>query len=549
MEPIQSITGNIVDVLKKSIYYGTIHIENGRISSIEKIPLSSGEGRGEVFILPGFIDAHIHIESSMLTPYEFSRIALAHGTVATVSDPHEIANVMGVEGIRYMIRNAEHSPLKFYFGVPSCVPATSFETSGAEITAEDVEALFLEHDLKYLAEVMNYPGVLNRSDLVMDKINIAKKFNKVIDGHAPGLRGDDAANYIAAGISTDHECFTKEEALDKLKHGMKILIREGSAAKNFDALISLADEFPDEVMFCSDDKHPDDLEIGHINDLVKWAFSLGLDKMNVLRCACVNPVLHYGLEVGLLQQGDEADFIVVDNLDQLKVLKTVINGVLVAEDGNVLLPEKTFVPINNFSSQKKNKTDFRVEPRSLKKRVIVALDGQLITEEITVEPKTENGWVVSDPSNDILKIALVNRYNNEIPIIGFIKNFGLKEGAIASSVAHDSHNIIAVGVSDEDICDAVNLIIENKGGLSVATKNEKKILALPVAGLMSTDPWQKVSADYAALDQLAKKLGSKLRAPFMTLSFMALLVIPKFKISDKGLFDVSAFGFTELFID
>ena len=550
MKPIQSITGNIVDVLNKNIYHGTIHIENGRIASIEKTSLSRGEGRGEaVFILPGFIDAHIHIESSMLIPYEFSRIALTHGTVATVSDPHEIANVMGVEGVRYMIRNAEHTPLKFYFGVPSCVPATSFETAGAEITAQDVEALFLEHDLKYLAEMMNYPGVLNRSDLVMDKIDVAKKFNKVIDGHAPGLRGDDAANYIAAGISTDHECITKEEALDKLKHGMKILIREGSAAKNFDALISLVEEFPEEVMFCSDDKHPDDLEIGHINDLVKRAFKLGLDKMNVLRCACVNPVLHYDLEVGLLQSGDEADFIVVDNLDQLHVLKTVINGEIVAEDGSVFLPEKSFAPINNFSSVQKSKKDFRVEPRTMKKRVIVALDGQLITEEITVKPKIENEWVVSDTENDILKIVLVNRYRDETPIIGFIKNFGLREGAIASSVAHDSHNIIAVGVSDQEICDAVNLIIENKGGLSVATKASKNILPLPVAGLMSTDSWQKVSADYARLDRMAKQLGSKLRAPFMTLSFMALLVIPKFKISDKGLFDASAFGFTELFID
>ena len=547
MKPIQSITGNIVDVLNNSIFYGTINIDNGRIVSVEKKTSSIKDG--EHFILPGFVDAHIHIESSMLIPYEFSRIALAHGTVATVSDPHEIANVMGVEGVRYMIRNAEHSPLKFYFGAPSCVPATSFETAGAEITADDIEALFLEHDLKYLAEMMNYPGVLVRSDLVMDKINVAKKFNKVVDGHAPGLRGDDAANYIAAGISTDHECFTKDEALDKLKHGMKILIREGSAAKNFDALVTLIDEFPNDVMLCSDDKHPDDLEIGHINDLVKRAFKLGLNKMNVLRCACVNPVLHYDLETGLLQPGDEADFIVVDNLEKVTVLKTVIDGNVVAENGTVYLPEKTFVAINNFSSNKKLPGDFRVEARTKKKRVIVALDGQLITEEVFAEPKLEDGWAVSDIEQDILKIVLVNRYTNEIPIIGFIKNFGLRTGAIASSVAHDSHNIIAVGVSDAEICEAVNLVIHHKGGLSVVAKDDQKVLPLPVAGLMSTDSWQKVSADYAALDKMAKELGSKLRAPFMTLSFMALLVIPKFKISDKGLFDVSAFGFTELFID
>jgi adenine deaminase len=456
---------------------------------------------------------------------------------------------MGVDGVRYMIANAEHSPLKFYFGAPSCVPATSFETAGAEITAEDIEALFLEHDLKYLAEMMNYPGVLVRSDLVMDKIDVAKKFNKVIDGHAPGLRGEDAAHYIAAGISTDHECFTKEEALDKLKHGMKILIREGSAAKNFDALVSLIDEFPGSVMLCSDDKHPDDLEVGHVNDLVKRGFRLGLNKMNVLRCACVNPVLHYDLEVGLLQEGDEADFIVVDNLDQLTVLKTVIDGEVVAENGKVFLPEMNFEAINNFSSEKKTETDFRVEARSLEKRVIVALDGQLITEEIRVRPKVENGFVLSDPENDILKIVLVNRYSNEPPVIGFIKNFGLKEGAIASSVAHDSHNIIAVGVNDLEICAAVNLVIEHRGGLSAVSKNEKRILPLPVAGLMSTDSWQKVSAEYSQLDRLAKEMGSRLRAPFMTLSFMALLVIPKFKISDKGLFDVGTFGFTDLFVE
>ncbi|MCX6291439.1 MAG: adenine deaminase [Bacteroidetes bacterium] len=545
MKPIQSITGNIADVLNRVIFYGTIHISDGKIKSIEKI---SNERAGEKFILPGFVDSHIHIESSMLLPYEFSRIALVHGTVATVSDPHEIANVMGVDGIRYMIRNAEHSPLKFYFGVPSCVPATSFETAGAEITAEDIEALFIEHDLKYLAEMMNYPGVLQRSSLVMEKIEIAKRLNKVIDGHAPGLRGEDAKNYIAAGISTDHECFTKEEALDKLQHGMKILIREGSAAKNFNALISLVDEFPREIMFCSDDKHPDDLELGHINDLVKRAFRLGLDKMNVLRCACVNPVLHYDLEVGLLQPGDDADFIVVDDLDVLNILQTVIHGEAVAEYGKVFLDEKTFEAINNFSSSPKEVKDFFVKPGSMKKRVMVALDGQLITEELISIPMVENGFAVADIENDILKIAVVNRYTNETPMVGFIKNFGLKEGAIASSVAHDSHNIIVVGVSDDDLCAAVNLVIRHRGGLSAVSKNEKKILPLPVAGLMSTESWKKVSADYSELDKMAKQLGSTLRAPFMTLSFMALLVIPKFKISDKGLFNVDAFGFTELFI-
>lgn len=540
--PIQSISGQIVDVVHKRIFSGTLHLHEGKIERIVE------ENNTEsIFILPGFVDAHIHIESSMLTPYEFSRMALPHGTIATVSDPHEIANVLGMEGILYMLENAKKSPLKFFFGAPSCVPATVFETAGATITAADIEILFRDHELKYLAEMMNYPGVLNRDPIVMEKIAIAQKYHRNVDGHAPGLRSEEAARYIAAGISTDHECFTIQEALDKLHHKMKILIREGSAAKNFNALIPLMDEYADDIMFCSDDKHPDDLELGHINLLVSRAIAAGYNTMNVLRSATLNPVKHYGLEVGLLQTGDPADFIVVDNLKDFNVLKTVIDGTIVSENGKCFLQDEEHPVINNFSCKQQQPADFRVRVEGSKLNVIEALDGQLITLHLETEIKSKDGFVVSDPENDILKIAVVNRYADKAPSVGMIKNFGLKKGAMASSVAHDSHNIIAIGVSDEELCRAVNLLIEHKGGLCAIDGSEELVLPLPIAGLISTLDGPSVSKQYSLLDRKVKSLGSGLRAPYMTLSFMALLVIPEFKISDLGLFDAVNFRFAKIF--
>jgi len=535
------VQGNIVDIQNKRIYKGEIEVVNGKISSVKEVNHNQ-----ENYILPGFIDAHIHIESSMLVPSEFAKIAVKHGTVATVSDPHEIANVLGVKGVEFMIENGKKVPLKFNFGAPSCVPATSFESAGAIIDADDIKLMMENPDIKYLAEMMNYPGVLFDDAEVLAKIQHAKNNNKPIDGHAPGLRGDDATKYIAAGISTDHECFSFDEALEKLQKGMKVIIREGSAAKNFEALIDLLPEHFENMMFCSDDKHPDDLLLGHINQLCERAVAKGIDVFKVLQAACVNPVKHYKLDVGLLEEGDDADFVVVDSLEKFNVLETYINGELVAKNGKSFVKHVDFEVLNNFNTDKKEVTDFRFESSSEKIRVIEALDGELVTNQIEADALIVDGNLVSNTETDILKMTVVNRYQNDAPAIAFIKNFGIKEGAIASSVGHDSHNIIAIGVSDEAICKAVNLIIENSGGVCAVTDTEEKIVSLPVAGIMSDKPAEVIGKAYAELDTMAKEMGSKLRAPYMSLSFMALLVIPALKLSDKGLFDGSTFKFTSL---
>ena len=539
-----NVKGNIIDILNKRIFKGEVCIENGRIAAIKEV-----NHKVENYILPGFVDAHIHIESSMVVPSEFAKIALIHGTVATVSDPHEIANVLGVKGVDFMIENGKKVPLKFNFGAPSCVPATSFESAGAVINADDIKLMMENPDINYLAEMMNYPGVLLDDEEVLQKIEHAKNNNKPIDGHAPGLRGNDVTKYTAAGISTDHECFRYDEALEKLQKGMKILIREGSAAKNFDALIDLLPEHYNNMMFCSDDKHPDDLLLGHINQLCKRAVAKGIDVFKVLQAACVNPVNHYNLEVGLLQQGDAADFILVDNLKEFNVLETYINGELVAKNGKSFVKSVPFEVLNNFNTDIKKVADFRLASLSKKIRVIEALDGELVTNNIEADSLIVDGNLVSNTATDVLKMTVVNRYKNETPSIAFIKNFGIKEGAIASSVGHDSHNIIAIGVSDEAICKAVNLIIENKGGVCAVTKTTEKVVALPVAGIMSDQPAEIIGNAYAALDAMAKEMGSTLRAPYMSLSFMALLVIPSLKLSDKGLFDGNTFKFTSLEIE
>ena len=536
-----NVKGNIVDILNKRIFKGEVCIENGRISAIKEV-----NHKVENYILPGFIDAHIHIESSMVVPSEFAKIALIHGTVATVSDPHEIANVLGVKGVDFMIENGKKVPLKFNFGAPSCVPATSFESAGAFINADDIQKMMANPDIKYLAEMMNYPGVLFDDEEVLQKIEYAKNNNKPIDGHAPGLRGDEVSKYIAAGISTDHECFTYEEALEKLQKGMKILIREGSAAKNFEALIDLLPEHYKNMMFCSDDKHPDDLLIGHINQLCERAVAKGIDVFKVLQVACVNPVNHYNLEVGLLQKGDAADFIVINNLEKFRVLETYIQGELVAKNGKSFVKSVPFEILNNFESEKKKVTDFEFLSSTDKIRVIEALDGELVTNEILANALVADGKIVSNVEDDILKMTVVNRYQNTKPSIAFIKNFGIKNGAIASSVGHDSHNIIAIGTSDELICSAVNLLIQHKGGICALNDTIEKIVALPVAGIMSDQSAEIIGNAYAELDAMAKEMGSSLSAPFMTLSFMALLVIPSLKLSDQGLFDGNSFKFTSL---
>ncbi|POY40050.1 adenine deaminase [Flavobacterium alvei] len=535
------IQGQIVDIENRRIYAGEITVESGKITSII-------EKKHEVqnYIMPGFIDAHIHIESSMLVPSEFAKIAVLHGTVATISDPHEIANVLGSAGVYYMIENSKKAPLKFHFGAPSCVPATTFETAGATIDSDGIKELMASPDIYYLAEMMNYPGVLFDDAEVLKKIQWAKYFNKPVDGHAPGLRGEAAKKYISAGITTDHECFSFEEAEEKLSLGMKIIIREGSAAKNFEALIDLLPENYENMMFCSDDKHPDDLILSHIDSLCARAVAKGIDVFKILQVACVNPVNHYKMNVGLLKENDAADFIVVEDLTNFKVKQTYINGELVAKNGESFVKHIPYKTPNNFNITSKEISDFTISGSASKIRVIEALEGQLITNEIHHRPLIVDGKIVSDTENDILKMAVVNRYENTKPAIAFIKNFGLKKGAIASSVAHDCHNIVVVGTSDEEICNAVNLIIKNTGGVCAVNGSENKMLPLPVAGIMSDKNGWETGKLYQEIDAMAKELGSHLKAPFMTLSFMALLVIPDLKLSDKGLFSGNSFSFVDL---
>ena len=535
------IKGQYIDIVGKRIFPAAISVQEGVISAIQEIPAAP-----QNFILPGFIDSHVHIESSMLIPSAFARLAVIHGTIGTISDPHEIANVCGVEGVHYMINNGKKVPFHFFFGAPSCVPATTFETAGASINGEEVATLLDNKDIYYLSEMMNFPGVLFKDEEVMKKIKAAHAVGKPVDGHAPGLMGEDAQKYIEAGISTDHECFTIEEAVDKLSFGMKILIREGSAAKNFEALYELIDDHPNSVMLCSDDKHPDSLVLGHINQLCARAVAKGLNVFNVLKAACINPVVHYQLPTGMARVNDPANFIVIEDLTHFKVAQTYINGQLVAEKGQSLIQPIDEKIINQFNTTLIKVEDIQVDlgvypTKENKIAVIEAIDGQLITNYLWEDPTIIDGKIISDTNKDILKIVVYNRYHPAAPKMAFIRNFGFKHGAIASTVAHDSHNIIAVGVNDQEIVQAINAVILEKGGISCVKEQELKVLGLPVAGLMSKDDPYMVAEAYSTIDAMAKSLGSNLGAPFMTLSFMALLVIPHLKLSDKGLFDGDRF--------
>lgn len=550
MDASFEISANVVDVVRGQIRPGTVRVAQGRIAQI-----LYDEVWKETFLIPGFVDAHVHIESSMLMPTEFARLATPHGTVATVSDPHEIANVLGADGVWRMVENAVRTPLKVNFGAPSCVPATPFDKAGGVIDAAGVAKLLDDPRIKYLSEMMNFPGVLFNDAEVLAKIAAAKQRGKPVDGHAPGVRGDDLTRYIAAGISTDHESRAFDEGLEKLEKGMKLIIREGSAAKDFQALHMLLRQFPDACMFCSDDKHPNDLVVGHINQLVARAVAAGIDPMIVLRAACVTPVRHFKLDVGLLHQGDTADFVEVRDLTDFTVLRTWINGELVAENGVTRLPYIELVVVNNFKLSPRKPTDFRIPaphswnggvPANARLAVIEAIDGQLVTNRLSVEPRVHDGAIATDLQRDLLKMVLVDRYGSSTTAVCLVKNFGLRRGAIASSVSHDSHNIIAVGTDDFELMKAVNALVHHKGGISVAAGNTVDVLPLPIAGLMSNGEGHRVADNYSRLDAAAKALGSPLTAPFMTLSFMALTVIPSLKLGPDGLFDVQKFGYVPL---
>lgn len=535
--------GNIIDVFNREIIPGELIVDNGIIQEIRKI-----NEKVDYYILPGFVDSHVHIESSMLTPVAFARQAVKHGTVAAVCDPHEIANVCGIEGISFMIENGNSSKMKLFFGAPSCVPATDFETNGAEITKYDIKYLFEKYPVKIalLSEVMNFPGVIHSERDIMEKIKISKSFNKKIDGHAPGLKGEDLIKYVQAGIETDHECTSYREAEDKIKAGMKIIIREGSAAKNFGELIPLIRYYPEKIMFCTDDFHPDDLIKGHINQLVKKSYDLGYDLYDIIRASSVNPILHYGLPVGLLRKNDKADFIIVNNLKEWEIIDTMIDGKS-SKSFDEENAEKATRHVNNFRRTMIDIASLKVKPESKNIRVITTKDKELYTGENIVVPKIEDGYVVTDTVRDILKLVVLSRYDNRKPKIGFVQGFGLKEGAVASSIAHDSHNIICLGVKDEDITGAVRGIIKHQGGIVAVNNNKIFELPLNIGGLMTDSAPGKVAADYSKVNSLLKEWGCMLNAPVMTLSFLSLLVIPELKLSDMGLFDVGQFKYVDLF--
>jgi len=537
------IKGKLVDILRREIYPAVIEISNGKILRITR-----ADHAEECFILPGLIDSHIHIESSMLNPGSFARAAVSRGTTAVVSDPHEIANVLGIRGVDYMTEDASRVPLRFYFGAPSCVPATSFESSGAIIDQEGVRELLERPTIRYLAEMMNFPGVIYDDPEVWKKISYAAKEGKPVDGHAPGLSGDALKKYVSAGISTDHECTTIEEAREKIGLGMKILIREGSAARNLEALKELFRTDPEKIMLCSDDLHPEMLVKGHIDRLVAKLVSEGFDVFDVIRSCSLNPSVHYGISAGLPQSGNPADLIIVDNLHSMKVRQTWINGRKVYDNGRVLFEYAGSEALNNFNSSKIKKEEIRILASAGNLRIIEALDGDLTTGESSY-PVKKGEEITPDIRTGILKVVVKDRYRDLRPATAFIRGFGLTGGAFASSVAHDSHNIICIGTNDDDIVDAINMVIEGKGGLAAAKNKNFDFLPLPIAGIMSDEPAEKVADAYERISELVKSYGCTMSAPFMTLSFMALLVIPQLKLSDRGLFDVRSFGYTDLFYD
>lgn len=545
---MESYSGNIVDVVKGEIYFGRMDVEAGIIKNIEKL---AAEDPKSTYWMPGFVDAHVHIESSMLVPDEFARAALKHGTLASVSDPHEIANVLGMKGIDFMLERASLTPFKTLFGAPSCVPATPFESAGAQFSAKEIQMLLETGKAGYVSEMMNYPGVINGAKDVAEKLSVAKAFNVPVDGHAPGLVGEQAKRYAQAGIATDHECTRLEEAESKIHAGMHILIREGSAARDFETLFPLIDKYPEKVMLCSDDKHPDDLMVEHIRNMVIRALEKGGNLFNVLRAATLNPVKHYQLDLGLLQEGDAFDAIEVSNLREFNVLNGFIKGKKVVENGRCLIQKQALKSINVFNARNIDESSLMLEHPGTTCRVIAAEDGKLYTRQLNMTVPEKEGFITADLKQDILFLVVLNRYKNTPPAVALIHGFGIKGsdgqgGAMASSVAHDSHNIVAVGTSAKWLVRAINRLIEHRGGLVAVDSSGEASLPLPVAGLMSDQSVEEVGPAYHNLNNKAREMGSTLSAPFMTLSFMSLLVIPELKLSDQGLFDGTRFQFCEL---
>lgn len=570
-----SFTAYILDVLTDSVYPARITIADGIFKEIAPIDVAEEtEIDVEGLILPGFIDSHIHIESSMVTPAQFAKIAVRHGTTAVVCDPHEIANVSGIEGINFMIENASTVPFNFYFTAPSCVPATCFETSGAILDSSDIEFLLKKDEIVALAEMMNFPGVINGDEEVLRKLELARKYNKPIDGHAPLVSGKDLDKYIEQGIVTDHECSNFSEAIEKKHKGMRIMVRDGSSAKDMEALFDFSqrmeylknqDSFgiiPSEVLerrihapifdfIASDDKHPNDLIQGHLDKSIKKAVDLGIDVIESVKMVTINPASHYGLDGGAIVPGAKADFVVIDNLNDFNIQKTYIAGECVYDGESVLFDAPEVETVNRIQVSKKSPEDFEVcyDGDECEVNVIKCYNGDLLTKKTTARLMCCDNKVKPDIYQDVLKIAVVERYGGEKVANAFIKGFGLKKGAIASSVAHDSHNIIVVGYDSEMMAEAVNTIIDNKGGIAVVSEDFSDSLSLPIAGLMTNKDAYAVAKKLDILHKMASALGCKLDAPFMTMAFMALLVIPSLKISDLGLFDVDAFEFIDVIND
>lgn len=562
----------MLDVITDSIYPARISVEGGFFKEIVPIVINDdSELDISGIILPGFIDSHIHIESTMLTPAQFAKLAVRFGTTSVVCDPHEIANVAGTDGIDFMIENSKSVPFNFYFSIPSCVPATCFETSGAILDSETIGELLKKDEAVALGEMMNFPGVINGDGEVLAKLEKAKELGKPIDGHAPLLSGKDLDKYIAEHISTDHECSNFAEAIEKKEKGMKIMVREGSSAKNMEALFDFSDrldywknhesfgKMPNEVLekrihlpifdfIVSDDKHTTDLIKGHLNESIKKAIGLEISPISAIEMVTVNPSTHYNLNTGAIVKGMQADYVVVDNLNDLNILKTYVAGKCVFDGENVLFDVEETEFKNTFDVSKKGFEDFEIscdEP-SADVNVIRCFNGELITEAESATLETKNGFVQPDLEEDILKIAVVERYGGNSIANGFITGFNLKKGAIASSVAHDSHNIVVVGTNSEDMANAVNCLIDNEGGFAIVDGDFEDSLALPIAGLMTNEDSHEVAEKLEKLHKTAADFGCKLDSPFMTMSFMALLVIPAIKISDKGLFDCINFEFIDV---